>query len=539
MRRPSAKILLWIVLLCCTTQVVLLAQRKGGKKRATVVTQVNKEDLQAQRAAILEEISKTQAQLKALQKDKNSTVEQLTALQNKLQARQALINNINNEINRIEDDITNATDDVGTLKESLKDLQMHYGELIRYSYKQRTSQDMVMFIFSSKSFYDALRRYKYIKQYRDYRRQQAEKILLTSKNIKDKIFTLEQQRQEKDAFLQQQEMQRQALAAETNEKNSVVLDIKGKEKELLAKVASQKKIADNLNAAINAAIRREIALARKKAEEEARKVAKEKADRERREREAIVAKRKAEEQERKRQAEEERRRKLANVSTIKGAERTSTGAPKPGNVPTAKPIAGRRGANNTNAGTSTSTTTDNKPAPRYLGPKTEPKPAPTPTTTTSSGGGSYASDMSTENRTLSANFESNRGFLSSPASGYVCEHFGKNKHPVYNVVTENYGIDIRTSKGAQVKTVFDGEVSSVFFLAGAGVNIMINHGTYFTVYSKIDKALVVKGQKVSARQAIGTVMTDAEGNNQVHFEIWKVGANGTPVNVNPELWIRM
>ena len=82
-------------------------------------------------------------------------------------------------------------------------------------------------------------------------------------------------------------------------------------------------------------------------------------------------------------------------------------------------------------------------------------------------------------------------------------------------------------------------VSSVFFIAGAGNCVMINHGNYFTVYSKLDKVNVSKGQKIGARANIGTVMTDAEGNNQVHFEIWKVNANGAPVKLNPEQWIRL
>jgi murein hydrolase activator len=518
-----------LLVLCAGTSALVYAQRKSAKK-TTVVNQQSKEDLEAQRITILAEIKQTQEQLKTLQKDKNATLQQLAALQNKLQARQALINNINNEIGRLQNDIEDATNDVDNLKMSLNDLKKHYAELIRYSYKQRTSQDMVMFIFSSKTFYEASRRYKYVKQYRDYRKQQAEKILATSRNINNKILTLEEQKKQKDVFLRQQEEQKQVLALETSQKNSVVVDLKGKEKDLQAKVAGQRKIAESLSGAIAAAIRREIEIARKKAMEERKRLAAEKAERERRAKEEALARKRREEAERKQREEEERKKTLEAIASKKNNKLKTT---KGGNAPDAKAITSK-GNIKTTIDEETAKVNTDKPTPRYIA-KEEPSTASTATVATTS----FAEDMGEENRQLSANFESNRGVLSAPASGYICEHFGKNKHPVYSVVTENYGIDIRTSRGAQVRTVFGGEVISVFYLAGAGVNIMVNHGSYFTVYSKIEKATVSKGQKVTARQNIGTVMADADGNSQVHFEIWKVGANGAPQKINPEQWIRM
>ena len=105
-------------------------------------------------------------------------------------------------------------------------------------------------------------------------------------------------------------------------------------------------------------------------------------------------------------------------------------------------------------------------------------------------------------------------------------------------MTENYGIDIRTSRGARARAVFGGEVASIISIPGAsGQTVLINHGSYYTVYAKLDKVLVSKGMKVSTKQAIGTVLTDDDGNTQINFQVWKVGANGASFKVNPELWI--
>jgi murein hydrolase activator len=519
------KIILCTILACAMLVPTTNAQKKKTKTVKTTTFErddnsknIDKGELEAQRQNILNEIKQTQLQLQSLQKDKNATYAQLQALQNKLNARQALINNINKEISLIERTINNANTDVKNLTLNLADLRKHYSELMRYSYKQRTSQDLIMFIFSSNGFYDAVRRYNYIKQYREYRKEQAKKIISTSQDLQGKILTLKEQKEQKDLRLKEQEEQKKVISVETSQKNLVMQDLKGKEKDLNVKVAEQKKVADDLNKAIAAAIRREIEIARRKAEEERKRIARDKAEAQRKEKEAYAAKARAAEDERRRLKEEEERKKsVAKVNRINNASAKVTKT-EPARAPDVARV------------TSNKTTSN----PRYVGDMEPAKPA-----AAASSSSSYSEDLSEENRTLSNNFELNRGNLSSPVSGgYVCEHFGKNKHPLYNVYTENFGVDIRTNKGAQVKSVYGGEVSSVFYIAGAGNNILINHGTYFTLYSKIDKASVTKGMKVTARQVLGTVMTDADGNSQVHFEIWKVGANGALQKVNPEQWIR-
>lgn len=105
--------------------------------------------------------------------------------------------------------------------------------------------------------------------------------------------------------------------------------------------------------------------------------------------------------------------------------------------------------------------------------------------------------------------------------GYIVEHFGKNRHPVFNIVTENYGIDIKTSRGAIARAIFPGEVSAVLSIPGTGQTVIVNHGTYFTVYAKLSNTSVTKGSHVGLKQKVGTAMLDDEGNSLVHFEIWK------------------
>ncbi|CAN5183851.1 peptidoglycan DD-metalloendopeptidase family protein [soil metagenome] len=135
---------------------------------------------------------------------------------------------------------------------------------------------------------------------------------------------------------------------------------------------------------------------------------------------------------------------------------------------------------------------------------------------------------------LSASFGQNKGKLPWPVdNGVIVKSFGLQNHPVYTIQTNNRGIDIKTNANAPVKAVFDGQVASVMYMPGHNQVIMVKHGDYFTVYSKLEQVYVKVGDKITAKQVIGTVHTDdASSLSEMHFELWQ-GTN----NLNPALWI--
>lgn len=144
-----------------------------------------------------------------------------------------------------------------------------------------------------------------------------------------------------------------------------------------------------------------------------------------------------------------------------------------------------------------------------------------------------------ENIALGKSFESNRGKLPWPvAKGSITENYGKNAHPTLpNVFTNNNGIDIGAPKNAQVRSVFEGEVTSVLNIPGAGKVIIIKHGAYRTVYSNLQDVYVSVGDKVSSKQSIGSLLADDEGSlSTAHFEIHQV-IEGSVQRVNPNLWL--
>lgn len=136
---------------------------------------------------------------------------------------------------------------------------------------------------------------------------------------------------------------------------------------------------------------------------------------------------------------------------------------------------------------------------------------------------------------LSAAFEKEKGKLPWPVEeGFVSSKYGLHAHPTLKrVQINNKGVDIQTSNDAYVKTVFPGKISAIQSIQGQGITVIIQHGDYYTSYSRLKAVTVQKGQQVSAGQVLGQVLTNSENVSEMKFRI--NAANGT---VNPESWLQ-
>lgn len=142
--------------------------------------------------------------------------------------------------------------------------------------------------------------------------------------------------------------------------------------------------------------------------------------------------------------------------------------------------------------------------------------------------------VDSEDRRLSSNFEKNKGILPVPITGpyVVVGHYGQYQvKGLRNVKLDNKGMDIKGKAGANARVIFDGEVSAVFQYNGL-TNVLVRHGSYISVYCNLSTVRVKKGSLVRARDVLGEIHTNAEGETILHFQLRK-----ETVKLNPELWI--
>ena len=132
--------------------------------------------------------------------------------------------------------------------------------------------------------------------------------------------------------------------------------------------------------------------------------------------------------------------------------------------------------------------------------------------------------LTPEAQNLSSEFVSNKGKLPWPlSSGVIIQNYGNQNHPVLpGIKIFNNGIDIATEENSEVRAIFDGFISRIFFIKGEGKAVLINHGEYFSVYSGLKEVFVQTNEKILAKEKIGVIQTHrSEKKTELHFEIWK------------------
>ena len=139
-----------------------------------------------------------------------------------------------------------------------------------------------------------------------------------------------------------------------------------------------------------------------------------------------------------------------------------------------------------------------------------------------------------EVKSLSDNFAANKGKLPWPVEkGFISERFGTHAHEKLDQITvQNNGIDIQASAGAKARCIHKGTVTAVINIPGMGKAVIINHGEYYTVYSKLKDVTVGQGQSVAFKQTIGSIGEDDDGATEIHLEIWY-----NQDKQNPEAWL--
>lgn len=224
-----------------------------------------KTELEQQKIRLLDEIELANKILEETRESRASTLGNIETVEQKLRLRQNLVRTLDRETELITEEMDQLQTDIDTMEKQVTRLKEDYAEMIRQAYKSRSKQSRLMFLLSSQSFNQAIRRLEYLKQYSDFRRRQVDEIKRTESELSEKIAELGQQKAKKEVLRSQLEQERQKLLAEKKEQQKNIDELQVQEKEIASELKEKQARANKLENEIQRIIAAEIRKAKDKA----------------------------------------------------------------------------------------------------------------------------------------------------------------------------------------------------------------------------------------------------------------------------------
>lgn len=444
-----------------------------------------KAQLEQQKKDNLAKIKELNSIISRTSKKKNASIGKLNVLKQQIGVQKKQINLLNENQQILAAEAAKLARESDVLAAKLERLKKNYALMLFESQKVSTVSNKISFLILSNDFGQFTRRLDFLRQFTKNRKEQANKIFETRQDLMTKKQQVIFKKNEEKKVIVEKEKETKTLEVLKTKENKVVTVLTQQEKKLRTELERKKLAIRKLDNLIAGIVQREI------------------------------------------QKSMERERKLRQAAQARKLEVTKPALPK---VKLEEGVVKK----------SEKLGVEEQPkAETKLEAKAEKKETVKEKAVVAEKAelalNSNTYYMNAEEAKLASSFSALRGRMPFPVpSGFISDHFGVHKHPILKgVMINNNGIDIQTSPGSPVHTVYDGVVQSVVNIPGINMVVAIQHGDYFTVYSKLAGVSVSTGQKVKTGQRIGSVASDEDGTSEINFQVWK-----NTVRQNPEVWLR-
>lgn len=222
-------------------------------------------ELEVQKERLTIEIKQINKLLFKNTKKKKDVLSEVEDLNLKISVRSQLVNVNNQQANLLTRQISVNERDIGNFRKELTALKKDYAEMIRKSYKSKSSQNRLMFLFSSESFLQAYKRIQYMKQYASFRKKQGDEIADKTTTLQTLNTTLINQKRKKEVLVSENQKVQQTLEIERKSQEVLIRSLKKRASSLATSIKQKQKKAAAIDREIERLIREAIAASNKAA----------------------------------------------------------------------------------------------------------------------------------------------------------------------------------------------------------------------------------------------------------------------------------
>jgi septal ring factor EnvC (AmiA/AmiB activator) len=220
-------------------------------------------ELESKRARLQQEIKEINRLLGKEKKQKGDVLGQMEVLDQKINVSQQLIRVTNQQSNLLNRQINTNVRKISQLKEDLISLKDEYAEIIQKSYQNKSQNSRLMFLLSADNFFQAFKRFQYMKQYTEYRKQQGQEIIHKTEVLAQLNIDLTDQRKEKDKLVAENRVLKNELYKEMQVQKELLKTIRKNESQYLAKIEAKQREARKIDRQIEELIKSAIAASNK------------------------------------------------------------------------------------------------------------------------------------------------------------------------------------------------------------------------------------------------------------------------------------
>ena len=243
---------LWTI--CCFLIIsVATSQSTSARQKA----------LEEQKKRLQQEIKQINTILFSNIRKEKSVISKVEDLDLKISVRSQIVKVNNQQANLLTRQINVNQRDITNLRSELKNLKKDYANMIVKSYKSKSSQNRLMFLFSSADFLQAYKRIQYMKQYANFRKKQGEEISEKTQTIQNLNKTLLDQKSIKEALVAENKIVQTTLMKERKFQQNLIRSIKSKSRSLTSEIKQKQRQSAAIDKEIERLIREAIAASNK------------------------------------------------------------------------------------------------------------------------------------------------------------------------------------------------------------------------------------------------------------------------------------
>ncbi len=221
--------------------------------------------LEIQKKRLQAEIKQINSLLFKNTRKEKSVISQVEDLNVKISVRTDLVKVNKQQANLLTRQINVNQRNISNLRKELEILKKDYGEMIQKSYKSKSSQNRLMFLFSSDDFLQAYKRIQYMKQYTNHRKKQGEQIAEKTKTLQSLNKNLLEQKAKKEALVLENRKAQEQLQEERKSQQRLIRSLKSKSRSLAGEIKQKQRKAAAIDREIERLIREAIAASNKAA----------------------------------------------------------------------------------------------------------------------------------------------------------------------------------------------------------------------------------------------------------------------------------